>query len=180
MKSFKKNLSFLKSQDPKSRKQIFGCINPLILSIRYPLSFIMCVCMLTLMGCNDLPPELQKRKDGINSKLSELSSAGKQAKSKSECSRVIADYENLKKEVVNYTAECNKQGFKKNNDKAIKQIDESIVILKKKIKICYVCNKDLTNDPARIDPLANGNYYCTPCYRKTMREINQQLKYEGY
>jgi len=45
---------------------------------------------------------------------------------------------------------------------------------------CLVCGKDLTNDYNRISPNGNNYYYCTLCYRKTMREINEKLKAEGY
>ena len=51
---------------------------------------------------------------------------------------------------------------------------------KKKEIHCIVCNKDLTDTHHRIAPNGNGNYYCTLCYRKTMREINRELSAEGY
>lgn len=45
---------------------------------------------------------------------------------------------------------------------------------------CMVCGKDLTDDYNRIAPNGNGNYYCTPCYQATMRDIHQDMKAEGY
>lgn len=45
-------------------------------------------------------------------------------------------------------------------------------------KHCKKCYKDLTNDRNRI--YSNGGYYCTPCWKRTQREIQQELKYEGY
>lgn len=45
-------------------------------------------------------------------------------------------------------------------------------------KHCKRCSKDLTNDVNRI--YSNGGYYCTPCWKTTQREIQQELKYEGY
>ena len=44
---------------------------------------------------------------------------------------------------------------------------------------CLVCSKDLTNDYNRIAP--NGDaYYCTPCYKQTMREVHEIIRAEGY
>lgn len=45
---------------------------------------------------------------------------------------------------------------------------------------CMVCSKDLTDDYNRIAPNGNGNYYCTPCYQATMRDIHEDMKAEGY
>lgn len=44
---------------------------------------------------------------------------------------------------------------------------------------CMVCSKDLTNDYNRIAPNGNG-YYCTPCYKQTMREVHENIQAEGY
>lgn len=44
---------------------------------------------------------------------------------------------------------------------------------------CLVCGKDLTNDHNRIAP--NGDhYYCTPCYKQTMRNVHEEIRAEGY
>lgn len=45
-------------------------------------------------------------------------------------------------------------------------------------KYCKHCNKDLTNDVNRV--YSNEGYYCTPCWRATQREIQQELKYQDY
>ncbi|MGQ2985356.1 hypothetical protein [Flavobacterium sp.] len=45
---------------------------------------------------------------------------------------------------------------------------------------CMVCGKDLTDDYNRISPNGNGNYYCTPCYKQTMREVHEDIRAEGY
>lgn len=45
---------------------------------------------------------------------------------------------------------------------------------------CIVCSKDLTNDYNRISPNGNGNYYCTPCYKATMRQVHEDIRAEGY
>ena len=45
---------------------------------------------------------------------------------------------------------------------------------------CMVCGKDLTNDYNRIAPNGNSNYYCTPCYKQTMREVHEDIQAEGY
>ncbi|GAA4776808.1 hypothetical protein GCM10023230_29970 [Flavobacterium hankyongi] len=50
---------------------------------------------------------------------------------------------------------------------------------KKKIN-CMVCGKDLTEDYNRISPNGNGNYYCTPCYKATMRDVHREIQAEGY
>ena len=50
---------------------------------------------------------------------------------------------------------------------------------KKKIS-CMVCGKDLTDDYNRISPNGNGNYYCTPCYKQTMRDVHESIQAQGY
>jgi hypothetical protein len=45
---------------------------------------------------------------------------------------------------------------------------------------CIQCNKDLTDTYNRISPNFNDIYYCTLCYQKTKREINRELRAEGY
>lgn len=44
---------------------------------------------------------------------------------------------------------------------------------------CMVCSKDLTNDYNRIAPNGKG-YYCTPCYKQTMREVHDDIRAQGY
>lgn len=44
---------------------------------------------------------------------------------------------------------------------------------------CMVCGKDLTNDHNRIAPNGNG-YYCTPCYKQTMRQVHDDIRAQGY
>lgn len=57
---------------------------------------------------------------------------------------------------------------------------ESSSTVKKEEIHCLVCSKDLTNDFNRISPNGNGNYYCTLCYQETKRQINRELRAEGY
>ena len=46
---------------------------------------------------------------------------------------------------------------------------------------CYVCGEDLTNEINKIEPMSTpGTWYCTPCYKSTMKDINDQLDIEGY
>ncbi len=46
---------------------------------------------------------------------------------------------------------------------------------------CYVCGKDLTNEINKIEPMSTpGTWYCTPCYKSTMDEINEKLDMQGY
>lgn len=53
--------------------------------------------------------------------------------------------------------------------------DDSSSKPKEKIS-CIICSKDLTNDYNRISPNGKG-YYCTPCYKQTMRDVNSDIKY---
>lgn len=50
---------------------------------------------------------------------------------------------------------------------------------KKKI-MCMVCDKDLTDDYNRIAPNGHDAYYCTPCYKATMRDVHESIQAEGY
>jgi hypothetical protein len=65
-------------------------------------------------------------------------------------------------------------------DKAIQKENEQEVTEPKKEIHCMVCGKDLTDDYNRISPNFNGNYYCTPCYEQTMREVHEDMQAEGY
>jgi hypothetical protein len=44
---------------------------------------------------------------------------------------------------------------------------------------CLLCGKNLTDDYNRIAPNGN-NYYCTPCYKQTMREVHEDIQAQGY
>lgn len=44
---------------------------------------------------------------------------------------------------------------------------------------CIICDKDLTDDYNRISP-NGGAYYCTPCYKATMRQVRENIRSEGY
>lgn len=50
----------------------------------------------------------------------------------------------------------------------------------KKEIFCMTCRKNLTNDYNRMEPLNNGNFYCTPCYKSTMRDVREEIRAEGY
>ena len=42
---------------------------------------------------------------------------------------------------------------------------------------CIVCDKNLTNDDYdRISPNGDGNYYCTLCYEKTIKDVKNKLQ----
>ena len=54
-----------------------------------------------------------------------------------------------------------------------------VVEVNKKEIHCVVCGKNLTDDYNRI--YANENsYYCTLCYEKTMKDIHDEMRAEGY
>lgn len=59
------------------------------------------------------------------------------------------------------------------------QIKEDASKPKKEI-FCTVCNKNLTDDYNRMEPLNNGNFYCTPCYKSMKNDIDNEIKAEGY
>jgi hypothetical protein len=77
-------------------------------------------------SCNNLPEDLQNRKDACNAKYKELADQEKNAYSSSDYIQLITDYTNFKNEIISYTAECNKRGISKENDKLVSEINEKI------------------------------------------------------
>lgn len=50
----------------------------------------------------------------------------------------------------------------------------------KEKKSCKKCGKDLTDDYNRMLAPSGTGYFCTLCYRKLRREVDEELKAEGY
>lgn len=65
-------------------------------------------------------------------------------------------------------------------DKCDKDLRDKVNSEPKKQISCMVCGKDLTDDYNRIAPNGHDAYYCTPCYKATMRDVNESIKAEGY
>lgn len=88
--------------------------------------FILLLFSILITSCNNLPPDLQSRKDAVNAKYKELKDQEENASSSSDYKQLITDYTNFKNEVINYTAESNSRGISKENDKIIREADEKI------------------------------------------------------
>ncbi len=83
---------------------------------------------------NSMPEDLERKKVRINKTMDSLRTIRKNVKSE-DIQTLINQYEVLIKDVKNYTAECNRRGIKKNNDKNLKSLNKEIAELKSKIPI---------------------------------------------
>ncbi|WP_188051634.1 hypothetical protein [Flavobacterium sp. GP15] len=88
--------------------------------------FILILFCLLITSCNNLPPDLQSKKDACNAKYKELADKEENASESSDYKQLITDYTNFKNEVISYTSECNQRGISKENDKLINKIDEKL------------------------------------------------------
>lgn len=77
-----------------------------------------------LISCSNQPNDLENRKDKINSSLDEL--ARRDPSTADEVERLVSDYNSLKSEIIDYTAEANRRGINKNNDAAINDINQRL------------------------------------------------------
>lgn len=90
--------------------------------------------LLASCGNNSMPEDLESRKENINKTMDILSKERENVKSK-DIQALVDKYLALNNEIKNYTAECNKRGFEKNNDESINSINQVIEELKSKIPI---------------------------------------------
>ncbi len=92
---------------------------------KFPIFFLISFCLF-ISSCNELPSDLQKRKDYCNTLTEDLAEKEKNANNSSDYNQLIIDYSNLLSEIEGYTKECNDRGISKNNDKIIKEINLKI------------------------------------------------------
>lgn len=96
------------------------------LKIRNFFYFILLSFSIFITSCNNLPPDLQSRKDAGNAKYKELAEQEKRASNSYDYEQLVTDYTNYKNEVISYTAECNRRGISKENDKLIDELNGKI------------------------------------------------------
>ncbi len=101
---------------------------PLIsnLNIRRFFNLILLSFSLFITSCNNLPADLQSRKDECNAKYKELADQEKSANSSSDYKQLITDYTSFKNEIISYTAECNRRGISKENEKLVSEINDKL------------------------------------------------------
>lgn len=101
------------------------------------LKFLIIISIITsaLASCdnNSMPKDLEKRKENINNTIQNLE-VEKQNIQSENIQTLIEKYTALNNEIKDYTAECNKRGIEKNNDKIINTINGKIDELKSKNK----------------------------------------------
>jgi|GEM_PF-2023770 len=134
-------------------------------------SFILMLFCIFITSCNNLPEDLQNRKDACNDKYKELLEQEKNADGSSDYKQLITDYTNLKNDVISYTAECNKRGISKENHNLINEIDQKLSAMgaiyeefeAKKIISCQVCNKQIIGSGYDPELLGVGgqSYFCS-------------------
>ncbi len=78
----------------------------------------------------NLPPELESKKSFITGRLKYLNRELENTTSAEGYNSAIIDYTELKGKIIKYTEDCNKLGFKNNNDSLIASIDNRIANLK--------------------------------------------------
>lgn len=96
------------------------------LNIRRFFNLVLLSVILFITSCNNLPKDLQSRKDDCNAKYKELADQEKNANCSSDYKQLITDYKSFKYEVISYTTECNKRGISKENEEIVNEIDEKI------------------------------------------------------
>jgi hypothetical protein len=103
---------------------------------KYNEILIICIVIAIITSCGrkSMPEDLERKKERLNNTV--LALGKERDNAKSEDFQALADkYAAVKNELENYTAECNKRGIEKNNDKVIQQINEIIEELKSKIPV---------------------------------------------
>lgn len=107
---------------------------------------------------NNLPQDLQTRKDANNAKYFELLEKEKSAFSTLDYEQLVKGYNSFKNETISYTAECNRRGISKNNDEIVKEADEKI---SKYQKLVNSANTNIDNSKQESDLFS-----CEICGRK--------------
>lgn len=89
---------------------------------------------LFIISCNDLPADLQARKNACIKENEQLIAREDTIKMDWEYEKIIVDYTKLNQDIISYTADCNKRGIPKNNDELINGIKYRIATFQKKLK----------------------------------------------
>ena len=111
-------------------------------------------------SCNSLPPDLQIRKDTINTKIGELYKKLEnlekyEANNSSAHESIISEYKELKNECISYDSEKDRRGISRNK----KKDDERIASLDKKIdKLSSSLESSKSAERKRIEERMEENY----------------------
>jgi hypothetical protein len=153
--------------------------------------FILSSLCLVLTSCNNLPTDLQRRKDTCLSKLEDLRSREKVASS-AEYKGLAEEFSVLLHEVKSYTEDCNQRGFPKNNNKLYKELNEKITKYRglaiesenNNSNECTICGREFKG--SGYEEVADGVwercnesyqcFICSPaCGRKHTQKMNSYI-----
>jgi hypothetical protein len=172
------------------RNNTFSLPNSIKMNYRlYVLFGFLCI---TLSGCNDLPADLQSRKDACVSKLEDLRSREKIATSM-DYKELAEEFSTLLAAVKSYTEDCIKRGFPKDNNKLYKELNEKITKYKElaaqsennNTNECSICGHDFKGNG--YEEVSDGVwercnepyqcYICSPaCGRKHTQKMNSYIR----
>lgn len=162
--------------------------------------YLLLTLLFFIISCENLPKDLQERKDATNKRYYELLDQEKNMVENLEYNDLVIEYTNLKNEIINYTAECNARGISKENDRIINEIEGKIIKFSKlrddsksqsrqsSTNICSVCGRDFYGrgyeevSEGVWQELAEGNQgqICSPaCGRKHNQQFNDVAKKYG-
>lgn len=156
--------------------------------------------LLFITSCENLPKDLQERKDANNKKYYELLDQEKNMVENSDYNNLVLEFTNLKNEIISYTTECNERGITKENDRIINEIDEKISKYSKiaggsgnqtkeySTNICSICGNGFNNRGyeevsegvwKELEEGNQGQICSSACGRKHNQQFNDVAKKYG-
>jgi hypothetical protein len=91
--------------------------------------------LLIFISCDNLPDDLQVRKDEVNLKIDELLLLEKTASNITDYQTLVENSKSIKSEVIDYTEECNSRGYEKENSKILYKLSTIISKYEKLIEL---------------------------------------------
>jgi hypothetical protein len=168
-----------------------------VLNFRLKHAFFVVLCFALITSCNNMPTDLQKRKDDINSRLEELTRREENS-SGLDYKQLTQDYIDLKGQIVDYASECNRRGIAKENEELIRRLDETISKFKaltdetevaiEETNNCTICGKKITG--RGYSEVSDGFwepcqetyqcFICSPsCGKQSTRNLENVLEEHG-
>lgn len=102
--------------------------------------------LLPSCGEKSMPDDLVRRRDNINNEMENLFKELQNINGK-DINALIKKCNAVKIELEDYTKECNKRGFSKNNDEGTRLLNQSIEELKSKMPATELLNRPLYESP---------------------------------
>ncbi len=98
--------------------------------------------ILFMVGCSDLPNDLQDKKDMINDKYTNLQEYEKGASTSLEYGYLLREYTELKDRIIKHTEERNDRGFAVNNNEVVSDVEEKRVKYERLFEAAYEAKRN--------------------------------------